>query len=505
MSSPSEHAGPLPGADPAARSAQGRPATAQTPPPARRGMSLRRALLLGIGMPVLAFALVDSVSTYRQALRAADTAYDRTLLASAKVIGELLGVEQREGRPVLTASLVYAALEAFEADNRSRIVYKVTGFDGEMVTGFEQLRTWHGPLPGRNVYAALVHFYDDSFAGEPVRVAVLRQPVATENGRGMATIQVAETLELRRALARELLLQTVWQQVLLLLVVGLVLAFVVQRATGPIRRLSDQLKLRAENDLSPLPAGDAPRELQPVVEAANDLMARLSNLLAHQKRFVRDTSHQLRTPLAVLQTQVQSALRGDVEPRQALQEIAHTVGSATELANQMLALAKVEQLRHQGEAPVVDWAQTVRTVAVDLSPLIAERELEFDLHDEPCPVRAHEWALRELARNLVHNAIVHSPRGGALRVRLARDGADAVLQVADDGPGIAPELRQRLFQPFSRGRQAAPGGTGLGLAICREIVLDLRGSLTLDNRLADGRVAGLDAAARLPLSGARHG
>ena len=102
-------------------------------------------------------------------------------------------------------------------------------------------------------------------------------------------------------------------------------------------------------DLSPIDAPDAPRELLPLVDATNDVMARLARLLDHQKRFVRDASHQLRTPLAVLKTQVQSAQRGDVAPAQALEEIGATVDRATELANQMLALAKVEQLRQRRE------------------------------------------------------------------------------------------------------------------------------------------------------------
>src|SRR5690606_24806171 len=110
-----------------------------------------------------------------------------------------------------------------------------------------------------------------------------------------------------------------------------------------------------------------------LLDATNQHMQRLSQLLDHQKRFVRDTSHQLRTPLAVLKTQLQSARRGDVDPAQALDEIAHTVERATQLANQMLALAKVEQMRQERDAPLSDWSDEVRTVALDLAPLIAER------------------------------------------------------------------------------------------------------------------------------------
>ena len=286
---------------------------------AQRRASLRRQLLLGILVPVLALLLLNAFTLYRQALGAANTAYDRTLLASAKAIGELLVVEgSPAGQPQLQATLPYAALEAFEADNRSRMFYKVTGFNGEMASGFADLPPARavGDRAQSSVYAALVQFYDDQYLGEPVRMAVLLQPVAGSAGQGMATIQVAETLELRHTLARGLLLQTLWQQLLLVAVIVAVVLWAVQRATAPVRALSEQLRTRAQTDLSPMQAANAPRELLPMVEATNALMARLAELLDLQRRFVRDASHQLRTPLSVLKAQVQSARRGDVEPQQ---------------------------------------------------------------------------------------------------------------------------------------------------------------------------------------------
>jgi two-component system sensor histidine kinase TctE len=467
-------------------------------PVARRSWSLRSVLLLGILLPVLAIIALNTVGLYRQALRAANIAYDRTLLASAKSLGEQLEVTGSAADARLTASVTYAALEPFEADNRSRMFYRVSGFRGEMVSGFEDLPPWRGTLPAQGPYAALVDFYDDHFRGQPVRVAVLLQPVAGQDGRGMATIQVAETLELRQTLARQILIDTLWRQALLLLVITAVVVWVVQRATRPVREISAQLVQRRENDLAPIGAAHAPRELLPLVDATNQVMARLAHLLAYQKRFVRDTSHQLRTPLAVLRTQLQSAQRGDVDPAQALQEMSGTVERATLLANQMLALAKVEQLRQQGEAPVVDWAEIARAVALDLAPLIAQQQLDFDIDTVLAPVRAHEWALRELTRNLLHNAIKHSAAHGRLGVSLGVDGRQATLHIADSGPGIAPELRRRLFQPFSSGDPRS--GSGLGLAICQEIVGTLGGEIRLDNRSELGRISGLDAVVSLPLA-----
>jgi two-component system sensor histidine kinase TctE len=400
----------------------------------------------------------------------------------------------------LHATVPYAALEAFEADTRSRLYYRVTGFEGEQISGFADLPRWQGRIPDRPAYAALVDFYDSQYQGVPVRMAVLLQPVASALGQGMATIQVAETLDLRRALAREVLLDTLWRQALLVAVIVLVVLWVVQRATAPVRRLSEEVEARDEDTLAPIHAPDAPRELQPLIAATNAVMARLEHAAAQQKRFVRDASHQLRTPLAVLKVQLQSALRGDVPPQEALQEIAATVERATQLANQMLALAKVEQLRQQRDAPVSDWAALVHALALELSALIAQRGLDFELDlgeaEGQVPVRAHEWALRELTRNLLHNAIRHTRT--LLLVRLQRVDGQAVLTIRDDGPGIAPAQRAHLFEAFSASTSA--GGTGLGLAICHEIVMSLGGRIELLDRGAADRVEGLDAVVRLALA-----
>jgi len=459
--------------------------------------SLRSHLLLGILLPVGLLVGVNTVSLYSEALTAINTAYDRTLLASTKSIGEQLDVTGYDAQSTLRVTVPYAALEAFEADNQSRLFYRVSSLNGALVSGYTDLPFWRGQISANPAYAALVDFYDDRFEGTPVRVAVLMQPVVSSNGRAMAVIQVAETLELRRSLARTVLFDTLWRQALLLAVIALVVVVVVQRATRPVRRLSLQLKARPEGDLKPIDAPDAPRELMPLIEATNAVMARLDGLLEHQKRFVRDAAHQLRTPLAVLKVQVQSAMRGDMQPVDAFTDISQTVDRATLVANQMLALAKVEQLRQQPELKTMDLADVMRSVALDLSALLAEKNIDFEIATVPTPMAAHEWMLTELCRNLLHNAIKHTPASSSLTVRIVRDNTHAALTLSDSGPGIDSELSQRLFQPFSAGNMAR--GSGLGLAICKEIVQVLGGTIALSNRVQHGVVTGLDATARLPL------
>ena len=464
-----------------------------------RPSSLRRTLLLGILLPVLGLVALNTVSLYREALDTATTAYDRTLLASAKTISEQIDVNGFDDQAVFTARVPYAALEAFEADNQSRLVYKVSSIKGGVVSGYEDLPMWTGQVPLRPAYAALVDFYDDLYRGSPVRVAALVQPVASTRGRGIAVIQVAETLELREALARDMLIGTLWRQGLLLLVIAAVVVWVVQRATRPVRFLSEQLQRRPENDFTPLDSEGLPRELWPLVRATNHLMGRLNQLLDHQRRFVRDTSHQLRTPLAVLKAQVQSAKRGDQPADAAWRDIEQTVDRATRMANQMLALAKVEQLREQAQTLLSRLDDNVRNVALDLAPLLADKDIDFDIHTEAVTVQAHEWMLNEIFRNLLHNAVKHTPPYGRLRVEVSPSpGEQALLRVRNEGASLTPDQIERLFHPF-----AATGGqqgAGLGLAICQNIAEALNGRIELVNVAADAELpAGVEARVWLPL------
>jgi two-component system, OmpR family, sensor histidine kinase TctE len=462
-----------------------------------RSRSLRRQLLVGILLPIALFVLIDTYLHYQQALRAVHTAYDRTLLASAKAIGESLELDDSAAQARILSHVPNAALEPFEADNRSRMVYRVSDATGLWIDGAQDLPAWRGTLPKQGPYAALVDFYDAQFRGDPVRVAVLLQPIATGHRRAMATVQVAETLELRHTLAKQILLDTLTRQALLIGVITLAVLVVVHRVTLPVRKLSQGLSQRKEDDLTPIDAPDLPREISPLTEATNQIMQRLQHLLDHQKRFVRDAAHQLRTPLAVLKVQVQSALRGDLAAQDALQEIQLTVDRATVLANQMLSLAKVEQLRQQQDFSTLDWADAVRAVA------LAEKDIDFELITAPCTVQAHEWMLRELVRNLLHNAIRHTPHAARLTVSIGPKRNTATLLIHDSGHGIAPELRTRLFQPFSAGDSRT--GSGLGLTIVQDIVLALGGNIQLTNRTEMDTMVGLDTCVHLPLAQHHYG
>jgi two-component system, OmpR family, sensor histidine kinase TctE len=468
-----------------------------------RPISIKRRLTLWILAALVTFLIVDTTVIYQNTLQSINVAFDRTLLASARAIGDTVKFENGK----LSASLPYATLEVFEAVTRGRIVYRVTDFNGGFLSGYAELPPHDGVFPKRSPYAALAAFYEDRFENESVRVAALLQPVyiganvgagaGANGGDGyrMVTVQVAETLELRKSLAQQALISTLDRQLIFLMLLSTLVWWLIDRGMLPISLLRRELLNRDPDSLAPITT-PAPRELKPAIEALNEMMARLKRVLDDQQRFVRDASHQLRTPLAVLKLQVQNAQRGDVPPDIAFAELAESVDRATRVANQMLALAKVAQFDAEPAAtnmprPVTNLRALAQDLAVECSPLIADKGLDFALETSGADaagyhIEGSEWLIRELFRNLLSNAVRHTPRGGAFGIDISaasNDGRNVQMSVWDSGSGIDAAREAKLFEPFSSGDPLT--GSGLGLIICRDICKLIGARLTLRNRALD--------------------
>lgn len=420
-------------------------------------------LLLSLGILVA----VTSWFAYREALRAADTAYDRSLLAVARVIAER--VELSGGR--VTVEVPYVALDFFQADLRGRVFYRVSGLRGEFVSGFDDLPPLPAGIARSEDYFALARFYDTAYRGEPVRVVALHQPVFDERDRGMALIEVAETRVSREGITGRLLRGTLLRDLLLVLLAAAVIVIGVRVALRPVKRLHAELQAREGTDLSPLEAGTLPAEIRPVVEGMNDYMRRLREVLDAQERFIADASHQLRTPLTLLRTQSEMALReGDpARMRETVEAIHRSTTEMTHLANQLLGRARAHHGIGNPNFEEVDLGKVARNVCLDLAPSAVARsiDLEFDAPGGGV-LRGDVVLLQELLRNLVDNAIRYSGEEGRVTVRVLAAAGAVVLEVEDSGSGIAPADRERVFDPFFRAR-AGGTGVGLGLTIARDI------------------------------------
>lgn len=232
-----------------------------------------------------------------------------------------------------------------------------------------------------------------------------------------------------------------------------------------------------------------PDELVPIIDRARRLGREQQAWVDQQRRFVADASHQLRTPMAVLRAQLQSAIAGDLPVQEVLPQMLHTVDRAAGLANQLLSLTKLEQVKRQGGLPLVDVRDVARDAVLELAPLIAQKRLDFGLAEGSFSVPADAAMLGELLRNLLANAIHHAPERARLGIMLRHGHGVREIIVWDEGPAIDESVRPRLFHSFA----ATQGGVGLGLSICRQIAEAMGADVMLHNRCDGSRVIGVDA------------
>ena len=429
--------------------------------------SLRWSLLWHLTLLLVVLMLASGLSAYLNGREAADTAYDRTLLASARTIAA--GLSQRDGS--LSADVPYVALDTFAYDSAGRIYYQVNDIHQQLISGYENLPA---PPPGTlrtDDYPALASFYNGMYLGQNVRVVSLLKAVSEPSMNGMAEIRVAETDEARVAMARSLMADTLLRLGMLGLGALLVVWFAVSAALRPLERLRTAVEERETDDLRPLPLVSVQRELRPLVQALNHFTERLRGQFKRQAQFIADAAHELRTPLAVLKAQLELGLRAD-DPhawRNTLEQATQGTDRLTHLANQLLSLARIENGARaiaEGGAQLLDLSQLARELGMAMAPLAHTRGFALALEaDQPVWLDGEPTLLHELLSNLVDNAMAHSPVGGNVVLRVT---APAVLEVEDDGPGIPPEERERVFERFYRRNQQV-AGSGLGLAIVGDI------------------------------------
>ncbi|MBN9454356.1 MAG: sensor histidine kinase N-terminal domain-containing protein [Bosea sp.] len=436
--------------------------------------SLRAELLAWLLLPLAAVVAFNGWSLHRDAMRTADLITDRTLLASARVIAEQ--VKEADGR--VEALIPPSALEMFASPERDKVIYRVLSPSGELIAGFPDVVA--PPAQPRGLEPA---YYEGTFRTEAMRAVALAQPVISKVDGGNALVIVATTLHGRDRLVDEIWQTSLRDQLLLVGIAALLTLFGLHRGLAPLLRLRDELRSRDPESLKALDRNRVQGELRPVIDALNHALDRVQAYIALQRRFVADASHQLRTPLAVLKTQVAMARRDDDSQtrHEALAAIDGRIDSMARLVNQLLTLARAEPGGAALRKDVLDFNEVTRTALESLAGIAFDRaiDLSFEAATAALPVRGHVTLLRELVLNLVENALRHIPQGSAVAVKLEQGEAGLLLVVEDNGPGIPEADRERVFQRFHRLAAATVEGTGLGLAIVREIVTAHDGTIAL--------------------------
>ena len=427
--------------------------------------SLRSQLLLWLLAPLALVAILDAWVTYRSAGETATIMQERMLLGAARVIGEQVHLE--EG--VVQVVIPPAALELFASPSHDRVFYRASGEQGLLLSGYYDLA-----LPPRLPPPEEAVFFDAVQRDRPVHVVGFAQPVFAAPERGTVLIEVAQTLEGRNQLAREIWGTAIRRQLALLVLVGVLLWLGLRRGMLPLIVLRDRMLERRPGSVDRLDEKAAPSELAPLVAAVNDYAQRLDRHMSAHSRFIADASHQLRTPLTLLNTQVVYALRQQ-EPEgreQALKAIHQSVQHGVRVVQQLLALTMAEAAGETRPAPtLVDLGDTVRRVLESVALEAQQRgiDLGFKYTADATIVRGHQQMLHELVANLVDNALRYTPSGGVVTAGATRKDGVVTLCVEDNGPGIPLDQRERVFERFYRLHNDLSDGCGLGLAIVREI------------------------------------
>ena len=445
--------------------------------------SLRRRLLLWLFLATVVIGLAALADTWREALRTAQSVSDRVLVGSALAIAERVTVDETGG---LEVDIPYSSLEMLTSTAQDKVFYRVDGPIGTFLTGYTD-------LPILSTSASGVAFADGTYGNVGIRSATLLREVSTGERSIAFSVTVAESTLARAALAKAILLRSALRLAVLIVGVAGIVWVAVTLALRPLDRLGAIIAQRSPDDLRPVMA-DVPQEVSALVQAINSFMSRLDIALNALRNFTGNASHQLRTPLAVVRTQLALIDRSVTsEQRTDASAKAQTaLERAERVLAQLLVLARVDAATGSAALQPVSIVSLAKELTAELVPQALQQQVDLGFEGpEEGIALAEPVLLAELLKNLLTNAIAYAGQGAVVTVRVRAEADAIVLEVEDDGPGLSPRqmvqpsLRKRSMPMRGQIKDQDPG-YGLGLAVTSEIATLFGTELQLLNS-EDGR------------------
>lgn len=443
-----------------------------------RPYSLRRRLIGWLLVATALIGLLALADTWREALKTAQGVSDRVLVGSALAIAERVTVDETGG---LEVDLPYSSLEMLASTAQDKVFYRVDGPEG-FLTGYADLAVVPAPAGG-------VAFADGVFGKVGIRSATLTREVSTGERSIAFSVTVAESTRARGALARAILLRSALRLAVLIAGVAGIVWVAVTLALRPLDRLGAMIAERSPDDLRAVTA-DTPEEVEALVAAINSFMARLDGALGALRNFTGNASHQLRTPLAVVRTEL--ALVGRSASPEGSEAAAAKARAALERAERVLAQLLVLARVHAAAAlRSVDVVAVAKGLTAETVPQALARGIDLGYEGAAGAVaEAEPVLLAELLKNLLDNAVAYAGAGAVVTVRVRGEAGAVVLEVEDDGPGLPEAVMARLNEGRRDRMLRAGGGPdagyGLGLGITAEIAALFGAALRLE-RAAGGR------------------
>jgi two-component system, OmpR family, sensor histidine kinase TctE len=435
--------------------------------------SLRVRLFVLIVLPLIAVAGFASVVRYVMAERTSQELYDNTLLAVTLAISRDVVISEGD---LLSEKL----LDALAHTLGDAIYYRVEGPDGRFITGYSDAPALSTP---EQIRGGVPTFFDAESFGEPVRVVVLREFISEPQFGGWVTVKVWQTVRQRDALSLQLAAQTGSLMTIVIAAAGAFVWFGINYGLKPLLDLRTAIESRSPDDLGPI-RRPVPREVRSLVAAMNDLFGRLSNAFAARDVFIANAAHQLRNPIAAIRAQAEAAEAAPegVDLRARIADVAEAARRTSRLTQQLLSLEKALGRPEALGAQTIDIAKLAAEILRVKAPTALRRgvEVSLELQGDPRPLAGDPLLIGEALENLLDNALRYGcAKGGGIRVLVAFEHDRVTLVVADDGPGVPADQRERVFERFQRGGEEGNDGCGLGLAIVREIALRHGGAAKL--------------------------
>ena len=455
--------------------------------------SIRQRLLITLLLSIIIIGSITIVRSYLDARYEVQELFDAQLAESARIIqAQLLFVMRSNTRDEIQRLLedqpFMSEKHANEKGNGDEI--SLYGHEYEHKIAFQlwnnksrlMLRSPSAPTTALSELALNpdIHGYsNEKIAGNDWRVFSLWD----RNNEYL--VQVGEKYDIRNELIHKISTRLIRPSLISLPILAFLIWLGIGRGLAPLKKVTTEVARREPGFLEPIDIGPVPREIRPLATALNDLLQRLAQALEMERRFTDDAAHELRTPLAALKTQAQVALRAtdEQERNNALTQIIKGVDRASHLLQQMLTLARLHSSDEKLPTESVRLYKLAADIVAQLAPLALAKHIDLALEgDESATLEVNSVSLELLIRNLIGNAINYTPAHGDVQVNIQTSNDETVLTVRDSGPGIDPELLERVFDRFFRipGQQAS--GCGLGLTIARQSVELLNAELELKNR-----------------------
>jgi len=449
--------------------------------------TLKRRLGVWLFATVGGLGMLLMLEAYTSARRAANSAYDSQLEAASLTIAE--AIQWQDGQPVV--EIPAAAFQILATNQQERVFYSILDSRGREVTGnLDEEITASARHKAHSGPVWLQSYYRKT----PIRLYGRQLTSAGWESVEPVQIWVGHTLSGRKALTRDLFIRTLTRFLVMVLLAGLLILLAIRTSLGPVRQLQKLLRQREAGDIQPLSAR-VPGELYDMAETLNGLFEKQRENRDTLLRFTADASHQLKTPLAGLQSTSELALQSEhpEDWKQALETMHDSAARTSRLATQLLSLGRLQH--SMGDATrAVNLTELVRQTVMDWAERDIARHHDLGLStmpESPVSVHGEPWMLREMIGNLIDNALRYTPPGTEITVGLKCRNEMATLSVDDNGPGVRQDLLERLHHPFERGGRQDTEGSGLGLAIVDSVARRHHASLELRSPAGEGLWIGI--------------